>query len=649
MPANKPILFLTLIALLLLMGVAPLVAQEAPDLSAKIEITAESDETVTIRHELGETEIPKNPQRIVAVTGTAELEALLTLGVKPAAASGDDGDNGTTVWPGHVEALLDGVEQLPSRRNVNLELVLAAQPDLIIGSVSWIGEIYDDLSAIAPTIALDFGREWQAIVRDVAILVNQVDRGESVIADYDARVDALVEQYRPAVEGMTYTQIKSFISEGQIQLYTQTNVRSILDRLGMVQPDEQIQAAAETEGAISLERIDLFDTDVIFIFHYPGSVEQGEIDALKANPLFANFDAVQQGRVFEVISSWWYLQGAIGSQVLLDDLEQTILPALTGAEVESETQAAATSCEAGYRLFDHEYLAGDPICIPENPQRILALEMSALEMVLLADKELVGTANWLHEEVPVLLPELSTALEGIADTGYPANLEVALEAQPDLILAVDGDIDLAAGNEIAPVVMPLPGIEHDWKLSMEFWSEVLGTQDLYAEMLANYEARIAEFKAALASTPTVSIIGTSSYGTYMWLEDTAPGVVVADAGLLRPESQALTGDAAVERYGEQRWIQISEERFDLANADDIFVFTYATTNPDTLATEDEAMAAFKANPIWNSLSAVAAEHVYYVGPHWWRAQTYLLANKVLDDLFVNLTGTSAATPVLSDP
>ena len=304
-------------------------------------------------------------------------------------------------------------------------------------------------------------------------------------------------------------------------------------------------------------------------------------------------------------------------------------------------------CEDGYRLFDHEYLLGDPLCIPENPQRILALELSAIESVLLADKELVGTANWLHEEVPVLLPEFAAALEGTMDTGYPANLEAALSAQPDLILAVDGDIDLVGGNAIAPVVMPQPGIEHDWRLIMEFWSEVLGTQDVYADMVANYEARIAEFKAALTASPTVSIIGASSYGASMWLEDTAPGVVVADAGLTRPEGQSLTGEAAASRYGEERWITLSEERMDLADADAIFLFTYATTNPETLATEDAAMAAFQADPLWNALSGVEAGHVYRVGPYWWRAQTYLLANKVLDDLFANLTDTTANTPVLS--
>ncbi|MCC6617236.1 MAG: iron-siderophore ABC transporter substrate-binding protein [Anaerolineae bacterium] len=305
-------------------------------------------------------------------------------------------------------------------------------------------------------------------------------------------------------------------------------------------------------------------------------------------------------------------------------------------------------CGDGLRLFDHEYLAGDPICIPEDPQRIVALELSALESALLSGKQVVGTAGWLHEEVPVLLPELAPVLEEIADTGYyPASLEATLVVAPDLILAVDGDIDVETGREIAPIVMPVAGIDNDWRLSMEFWSAVLGTEDLYADMLANYEARIAEFKAAFDEDAEVSIIGTSSYGTYLWLEDTAPGVVVADAGLSRPESQALSGEAAIERYGEQRWVQISEERFDLADADAIFVFTYATTDPETLETENAAMAAFQENAVWGALSAVEAGRVYYVGPYWWRAQTYLLANKVLDDLFTHLTDSSADTPVLS--
>lgn len=308
----------------------------------------------------------------------------------------------------------------------------------------------------------------------------------------------------------------------------------------------------------------------------------------------------------------------------------------------------SSECEAGFRLFEHEYLAGEPVCIPENPERILALEFSALEMVLLAGKESVGTAGWLRDEASVMLPEFATVIKDMTDTGfYPANLEVVLQVAPDLILAVDGDIDVEAGSQIAPIIMPKAGIDSDWKLSMQFWSAVLGEEELYAEMLANYDARIAEFREVFTAPQEISIIGTSSYGSYMWLEDTAPGVILSDAGLARPESQALRGEESIERYGEQRWILISEERFDLADADAIFVFTYATTDPETVELETAAMTAFKENAVWNSLSAVQAEHVYYVGPHWWRSQTYLLASRVVDDLFINLTGNPSEIPALA--
>ena len=39
-----------------------------------------------------------------------------------------------------------------------------------------------------------------------------------------------------------------------------------------------------------------------------------------------------------------------------------LLPPLAAAQ-EPQT------CEAGFRLFDHELLVGEPVCIPENPER----------------------------------------------------------------------------------------------------------------------------------------------------------------------------------------------------------------------------------------------------------------------------------------
>lgn len=311
--------------------------------------------------------------------------------------------------------------------------------------------------------------------------------------------------------------------------------------------------------------------------------------------------------------------------------------------------AQETTCEAGFRLFDHEYLTTEPVCIPENPQRVVALDTASVELLLFTNKQVVGSADWLMDEFTVILPELADKLQGVTDVGYPANLETVVSLKPDLILGYEDTLDVEAASQIAPVIVPSSELNNDWEKATEFWSEVLGVQDLYGEMKANYDARVAELRAALGETgleTEVSVIGASSYGVYLWLENTAPGNILQDVGLARPESQALSGEAAIAEYGEDLWIPVSDERLDLADGDAIFVFNYAAIDAETLEKETAFTEGFKKNPIFMSLGASKAGKAFFVGGHWWRSQTYLLANKVLDDLFTHLANTSATTDVL---
>ncbi|GAB4519219.1 MAG: hypothetical protein OHK0046_27740 [Anaerolineae bacterium] len=639
---NRHLLCLLLLALLLV-SMAPLSAQDS------------SGFPVTIEHQYGSTTLNAAPERVVAI-GYTEQDFLLALGITPVAVRYWYGDENNAIFP-WAEDLVEGdlpiVLNMPYG-NLNYEAILALEPDLISAVTAGITqEEYDTLSQIAPTITqtadyINFGMPWQETMVLIGEAVGKQAEAEAIVEDVETLfADVIVEN--PAFAGKTVA--VSYAYEGTYGFYTAQDSRGrFFADLGFVIPEEMIEIAGDLFYAdLSAERIDLLDQDVIAIVNL--QFIEGGREALEADPLFGQLAAVQEGRLVYLDEQ---AENALGfsSPLSLPYALEAVLPqlqAIFGEPTAEAETAALEECEEGFRWFDHEYLASDPLCIPQNPQRILALEIAALETVLFTGKELVGTANWLHSEIPILLPELAPALEGIANTGYPADLEVALQAQPDIILAVDGDIDVEAGAEIAPLVMVK--VEYDWKIMMEFWSAVLGTEEVYADMLANYETRIAELQEALpdAAERAVSIIGASSYGAYMWLEDTAPGIVLADAGLGRPESQALSGAAAMERYDAERWILLSEERYDLADGDAIFVFSYATSDPDTLAEETAFTEAFKADPIWNALSAAQAGNVYYVGPHWWRAQTYLLANRVIDDLFASLTDTTARTPVLSTP
>lgn len=346
--------------------------------------------------------------------------------------------------------------------------------------------------------------------------------------------------------------------------------------------------------------------------------------------------------------------------------QQTAAPtaaqaAPTAAPAPAATQAqpaaqAGSGCQEGQRLFDHALLASEPVCIPAEPQRIIALDMASVELTLLTDKTLLATSDWILSELPLLHPPFGAALATVEDVGYPANLEKVLALKPDLILAVGGtsagdSIDAEQAQQIAPLVFADPAIYNDWKLGMEFWSAVLNVPEVYSAMEANYQARAGELRSALgdAITSEISVISTSTYGISLWMPDTPPGAILADVGLARPEAQSLVGEAATERYQASQYVPISTERLDLADGDAIFYFTYASRDPEVAGNERESMSAFEQQPVWQSLSAVKAGQAFRVPEYWWRSQTYLLANKVIDDLFTHLTDTDATTPILEEP
>lgn len=320
------------------------------------------------------------------------------------------------------------------------------------------------------------------------------------------------------------------------------------------------------------------------------------------------------------------------------------------ASAEATTAADAPTCKDGERLFSHKLLETAPLCIPENPQRIVALDIASVELLLMLGKTPVLTSDWLLQEMPLLLPQYAEKLGTITDrVGYPAELEKVALAKPDLILTTSDAIDVKLASAIAPVVVAKADVYNDWKLGTEFWAEALNEKAYYGEMLANYEARVAELRAALGKPEDikVSVMSVTSEVQSLWMPDTPPGTILSDVGLSRPEAQSLVGDEAKARYNASQYISISKERLDLADGDAIFYFTYASTDPATAAKEGDFVKSFQQDPIWLKLGAVKNNKAFFVPGYWWRSQSYLLANLVLDDLFTNLAGSKATTPVLA--
>ncbi len=314
-------------------------------------------------------------------------------------------------------------------------------------------------------------------------------------------------------------------------------------------------------------------------------------------------------------------------------------------------QETTSECEAGFWLFEHERLATEPVCIPENPQRILSLDMPATEFLLLNDIPIVGVFGYAADEISAITPGLADDLADIPRFGWPPSLELAAELNPDLIIAFkDSSLFYEGMNEIAPMVVYDAAYATDWKSSTAFWSEVFQTDEAYADMLATYEARTAELREALgddAGEIEVSAFVPSPDYPMIWLVDSAQGVILQDVGLGRPDSQAVTfaEGGYVDGGADYGFVAISNERLDLADGDEIFIFTWASTDPEVAAENIQVLEDFHENNVlWQSLEGVRAGNVHVVGPHWFRAQTYLAAQLILDDLFATLTDVEPVIP-----
>ena len=359
---HRTFMLLTLLTLLLA-SVTSLTAQDATECE---------DGYNLITHERGATCVPNDVQRVVTLENSM-TEAVVTLGVQPVGVADIELYNSLVNIP--IELSEDAVD-VGSRREPNLEAITALNPDLIIAASFRVTENYDELNAIAPTLAFA-GSENLEVMSDfftsIAHALNREAEAEQILADMNqhfaeatAAIEAADLDNTRFVLSQTWYEDEAFT----FRLFTDNAMPvEILTHIGLenawdaeINPDGFTVVGIETLGEIT-EANFLFITD-------PDSAPFYE-----QSPLWNSLPFVQSGAAYRLNDDLWLFGGPLSAERLVD----VVLQALDVEQATVESPVTQTiTCEAGFRLFDHEYLAGDPVCIPEDPQRILALEISAL-------------------------------------------------------------------------------------------------------------------------------------------------------------------------------------------------------------------------------------------------------------------------------
>lgn len=259
--------------------------------------TAEGPFPVTIEHRYGSTQIPARPERVVTV-GLTDHDTVLALGITPVALTDWFGDQPNGVWPWAQDLLGDAQPVVLDSSQINFEQVAAADPDLILGVNSGLTQQeYDKLSQIAPTVAqsgkyADFGTPWQEQTRTIGTALGRSEQAAQLIADVEADFAAARES-NPQFDAATGV-IALMGEDGNYYPYGPQDARArFLSDLGFELKPEIAQLAGDQFFAtISAERFDLLNADVLVWT----AETQGQIDALRANPVYQTQPVVAQGR-----------------------------------------------------------------------------------------------------------------------------------------------------------------------------------------------------------------------------------------------------------------------------------------------------------------------------------------------------------------
>jgi iron complex transport system substrate-binding protein len=271
----------------------------------------------------GQVEIPANPQRIADASGVSDI--LTVLGHKPVATSDSDAYDYTR-FPTYLEDLLHGAVIIgyPMADTVDIEAVLAAEPDLIIINPRQ-EKAYDQLAAIATTIVIEpTVNDWRGDMRMVAALFDDKAEAEAeaYIADYERRAQEVGDAIR-AANGADASYFAFLTGGTSYYLFTGAAFGDIFyNDLGLGIPINMPEQDSITLPTATLEGLTEIKADYLVVL-----ASDDDKATLEASAAWNSIDAVKTGSVVWLPQSPYFNQAysTYGRILLLDELETMLI------------------------------------------------------------------------------------------------------------------------------------------------------------------------------------------------------------------------------------------------------------------------------------------------------------------------------------
>ncbi len=313
-------------------------------------LSSDTSKCRIVKHDMGETQVCGQPQKIVALSPHL-LDLLLSLNRQPAGYAevfpfhkGEYFDNPSQQIPYLGDRITSQPMNLGNRNEPSLERLIKLKPDLIVGEVGNNRQAYKLLSQIAPTLLWDKRTakgKWQQSIRQLAQAVGDENQAEAVIAAYNQRITAARAEFAPIVAAHPNLLLlgANRLSSDMAIVTGKGYLGELLEGLGFQFVSAPIRGNIAQVTSVSVELLPQLGTaDTIFILGHDLSPDRQNLNSVlnsqtsvikqewNNNAIAQTLKASKQNRVYFVTYYMWNgLNGPIGAELILNQLHQLLL------------------------------------------------------------------------------------------------------------------------------------------------------------------------------------------------------------------------------------------------------------------------------------------------------------------------------------
>ncbi|MCF2132393.1 helical backbone metal receptor [Strepomyces sp. STD 3.1] len=305
----------SLVAILLTFIVALAGCSSSQNSEEKEKKSSSKEETRTVQHELGKTEITGTPKRVVTLE-LSFVDSLNALGVEPVGIADDNKKD-------MIEKLVDkkmDYTSVGTREQPNLEVISSLQPDLIIADAQRHKAIYKELQQIAPTIVLNSRestyKENLDAFTTIAKAMNKEEQGKKRLEEHKQTMKDLKEKL---ADNEKATVLPAVVRDTSFQAHTSSSYDGqLLEQLGFKNPINTKDAYAQ----MNLEQLSKINPDILILANNEGKLLT---DEWKDNPLWKDLKAVKNNQVYNVDRDLWTrFRGIISAENIGKDMNKLL-------------------------------------------------------------------------------------------------------------------------------------------------------------------------------------------------------------------------------------------------------------------------------------------------------------------------------------